>query len=105
MKRLTGRQWTHLGLAVAGAALLGVETNALTNREESDTISARAHDVIIDYPVVAALLVAPVVHFATPTRRPGEALPLWQGAGLALLAGTALGLVWPRYDRSRLDVD
>lgn len=98
---MTGRQATLASLAIAGGILAVRELLALTNTEEGDTISAEAHSAIIDYPVVAGLLVVPVVHFCTPTRKPGEALPWWQGPTVALIGGAILGLPWPRYDRSR----
>lgn len=98
---MTGRQWTLLGLGVSGVILSAFEVRALITREEGDTISARAHDAIIDYPVVAGLLVAPVVHFCTPTRSPREAIPWWQGPSIALIGGGLLGLSWIRRDPSR----
>ena len=98
---MTGRQWTLLGLAMAGSLLAISEANALADSEEGDTISAIAHGAITTYPVLAGLLAAPLVHFCTPTRRPGEPLPLWQGAGVAIVGGACLGLAWARYDRSK----
>lgn len=98
---MTGRQITLLTLGLSGALLLAAEAHAIANAEPGDTISARAHDAVIDYPAVAGLLAAPVVHFATPTRNSGQSLPWWQGATLALVGGTLLGLTWPRYDKSR----
>lgn len=98
---MNGRRLTKIGLSIAAIALAIVEAEALLNNEEGDTISARIHDVVVDYPVVAGLMAAPLVHFCTPTRDNKKPLPIWQGTAVALLGGALMGLAWPRYDRSR----
>lgn len=98
---MTGRQITLLALGLSGAILLAAEARAIATAEQGDTISAVSHSAIIDYPAMVGILAAPVVHFATPTRLPGQDLPWWQGVAVALLGGTLLGMAWPRYDRSR----
>jgi hypothetical protein len=98
---MTGRQITLLALGLSGALLLAAEARAIATAEQGDTISAVAHSAAIDYPATVGLLAAPVVHFATPTRLPGQDLPWWQGVGVALIGGALLGLAWPRYDKSR----
>lgn len=96
-----GRRLTLAGLGVAGAALLYVEARALKSKESGDTISAVSAGAIRDYPVLAGLGTATLVHFCTPTREPNEPLPWWQRAPLALAAGALLGLSWIRYDKRR----
>lgn len=98
-RRLTGRQWTLLGLGVSGAALGTAEANAFSNREGGDTISAVIHEAAAAYPVILGLGTACLVHFATPVRKPGELRPWWQGPGVAMAGGALLGLGWVLYDR------
>lgn len=97
-----GRKLTLGGLVVGGAALLYVEIRALRSKESGDTISACVAEAAASYPVILPLMIAPVVHFATPTREPEEALPWWQGVWMAIVVGIGLGWVWPRYDRRTL---
>jgi hypothetical protein len=96
-----GKKITLKALGISALILAFAEINAIINNEEGDTISARLHDVVIDYPVVAGLLVAPVVHFCTPTTDSNKVSPWWQGTSIAILGGALLGLSWRRYDRSR----
>jgi hypothetical protein len=88
-------------LGGAGLALAIQEALAIVSREEGDTISARGAEAIRQYPVVAGLAVATVVHMATPTRRPDEPLPWWRRSTVAMIGGAMLGATWCRYDRSR----
>jgi MYXO-CTERM domain-containing protein len=53
-------------------------------------------DTIADYPVVAGLLAAPLVHFCTPADE--SPAPRWKIAA-GLLGGVLLGLAWSRRDR------
>ena len=102
MRRLTGRQWTILGIGVSGATLLGEEANAFSNREGGDTVSSVIHDAAAAYPVVLGLGAACLVHFATPVRTPGQRLPWWQGPGVAMVGGALLGAAWVLYDRRQV---
>ena len=98
---MTGTQRTLLTIGLSAGALLIAECLALVNREEGDTISARGAEAIRQYPVVAGVGTAVIVHMATPTRLQGEPMPWWRGPSMAIAGGIALGLAWCRYDRSR----